>query len=503
MGVVATFLALPLVNAAYPGYLDHAEPNIASVSWLVLQGQPLYHAITSPSRYTLLYGPSCYLPYVAGLWLGGGHLLSLRCVVVAANFTIAYCLWRTYRSILGGFASLLVLAVVLAFLYVPRPNHYLLQIRSDVLMLAAVALGLYATSLRTAVGALVLGLASAFVLDTKIIAFIYVVPLLLIFASRAGWRLTWAAAFWALGASALPFLLPNVSLLAYLDWVHRATGHPTAVADLLATLRTLPIFVVPLLLLAGPLPWQNGRAMEYLQKNRFRFLALLGCMACAVATSSRIGAGSHYMLPFVPVLGYEYALLYKATGASVADRWPLAFRYACAGVALVGAVRIAGGLEELVRWNWSHWREAAETEAYVHEILRKCRGNAVQMGYGNVEAPATFFRSEVVFATNRLVVDDEALCDMDLDGIKLPASTVDLITRCSNDVWLIPAGQEPFSTTNTFFLLYPDVVPPRPLFGSEVASAFVRRHHKKESVGPYDLWVCDGAECAADPAPAY
>jgi hypothetical protein len=493
VAIVAGFVALPLVNAAYPGYLDHAEPNVAAVSWLALKGTPLYHELTAPSRYTLLYGPSCYLPYAAGLWIGGGSVVSLRCVVLAANLAIVSCLWRSYREILDGAAALLALAFVLVFLYVPQPNNYLLQIRSDVLVECAIAVGLLAVSLRSSVaGPLIMGVAAAFVIDAKVIAFIYVVPLFGLFAARRGRRATLAAALCTLVAASLPFLLPNVALHTYLEWLHRASGHPTSASDLMSTLRTLPILVSPLLLMVGPLPWRVPGVTAYARKNRLRLLALLACLVCAVVSSGRIGAGSHYLLPLVPVLGYECALLYRATGAPCAIQFPMAFRYAWSCVALVVVIRVGGGVRETVSGYWSQWRRAGATLADVHAILRKYGAHEIQMGYGDVEDPVTYFRPEVVFATNHLLLDEQALSDMGLDGVPLPAATIDAIAGCASDVWLIPRGKSPFAIRNYFGEAYPGVVRSQRMFSASFVDAFMGHYSKVESIGAYDLWMCDG-----------
>jgi hypothetical protein len=172
----------------------------------------------------------------------------------------------------------------------------------------------------------------------------------------------------------------------------------------------------------------------------------------------------------------------------------VAFGYASACVALVGAMRIGGGLRELFRWNWSNWQSASAAQNDLRGILRRYRDYNVQMGYGETADYASFYRPEIVFATNRLVVDAQALSDMDLDGIELPPATIDAIVGCANDVWLIPRGEEPFLLPNAFSAfsaIYPEVVPPRRLFGAAVADGFVQHHQKKESVGPFDVWTCN------------
>src|ERR1700739_3052456 len=50
--VVISYVVLLVLNTSYPGYLEHVEPNIASVSYLLAQGGPLYHDLSSAQRYS-------------------------------------------------------------------------------------------------------------------------------------------------------------------------------------------------------------------------------------------------------------------------------------------------------------------------------------------------------------------------------------------------------------------------------------------------------------------
>src|SRR6185369_13172576 len=101
----------------------------------------------------------------------------------------------------------------------------------------------------------------------------------------------------------------NVSISQYAQWLRRATGHPSAIGDLMSTLRTLPILLAPLLLILGPTPWKDPKLVAWLRQNLLVLLVLVPCVALAVMASTRIGAGSHHLLPFIPLLGYLYAEL--------------------------------------------------------------------------------------------------------------------------------------------------------------------------------------------------
>jgi hypothetical protein len=490
--VLVGFAALLAINVAFPGYLDHAEPNIASVSWLVLKGAPLYHAIDAPERYSLLYGPTTYLPYTAALALGGGSAASLKGAVLVADVVMIYFLWRAYRSQLAPAPALLVTVFVLLFMHALRPNHYFFQVRADVLCLSAIAVALFGASQRSGwAGPVALAIGSAFVADTKATGFAYLLPLFAAFYGLRGLRLSALVALAAMALAGLPFLLPNVSLPQYLDWLHRATGHPQARDDLVATLRAWPILVFPLVLIAGPVPLRNPKFIEFVRARRLTLLALLVALAFATFSSSRIGAGSHHLLPLLPTLAYEYLLLHRALGGEFAARNPFAFRYVWACMALVLLIRIGGGFAEVLS-PWRDWKRAARVSDEVRSLAGGYRHPGV--GWGDALDDVTYYRPEAVFAAGRLLVDEVALSDMDLDKIPVPSSTIQAIDTCFIDAWLIPKNEEPFSMSNSFSTYYPKLVPPpRPLFGAAFRTAFARRYSKRGSGEFFDLWVCDTA----------
>jgi hypothetical protein len=488
--VLTVFVVLVALNTAFPGYLDHAESNIASVSWLLLRGAPLYHPIDFASRYSLLYGPTTYLPFAAALGIGGGTLLSLKASMLVANFVMVFFLWRSYRPLLDPLGALVALALVLTFLFVPRPNHYLFQIRSDVWIICAMAVGLFGASRREGLaGPIALTAAAAFVVDTKASGIIYVLPLLAMFYGARGWRASLMIAVGIACVAALPFLAPNVSLRQYAQWLRRATGHPRAMLDLLSTLRTLPILAMPLFLILGPTPWRDARVVACLRENRLVLLTLGLCLALAIAASTRIGAGSHHLLPFLPLIGYEAILLFKAADGRFARRHPLAFRYLFACTAVVALARVGGGVHDTCA-TWARWKWAEAVGDDVHAVLTRYGGHEVAMGYGDALDPVTNFRPAIVFATDRLPLDTVALSDMEMDKIPLPKATLDALDECTTDVWLIPKGQEPFATGNTFSEFYPLLVPRGHLFNSEFRATFARRYSKAESTPYFDVWTC-------------
>ena len=316
--------------------------------------------------------------------------------------------------------------------------------------MAATAFSLFGATRRAGlVGPAALALGTAFIIDAKLSGIVYVVPLFAIMYQLRGWRPAVLVGLASIGLAVLPFLMPNVSVVEYGHWLQRAAKHPSSFSDLLATLRTLPIWFVPLLLILGPTPWREARVLAWLREDRVVLIALSVCLAGGVFASRRIGAGSHHILPFAPVLGYEYTRLFNSMGGlGFGKRWQWQCRVASACLALGIGIRIAGGLLE-VGSPWGEWRATLAMRDEVRAILSANPGSRVEMGYGATVDWRSYFRPELVFATNHLLVDEVALSDMTMDGIPLPSTTVVSLEACAT-VWLIPRGEEPFSLPSTF-----------------------------------------------------
>jgi hypothetical protein len=502
LAVLAAFTALLVASAAQPGYVDHAEPNIASVAWLALRGAPLYHALDASDRYSLLYGPGSYLPFSAALWLGGGAVPALKLLVLVANVASLSFLWLAYRQVLDRRRALLALACVVLLMLVPRPNHYLLQVRGDVLVVAAVTAGVFATAARSRPQTLALLVGSAaYALAAKASAFLYFGPLFVRLAARRGWAVALAGAAAAACLSLAPFLLPNVSLPFYLDWLRLGTTHPTTAADFVSSARTLALLLAPAPLLLAAGPWKVPALAAYLRQNRVPLAALGVCLAAVLAVSSKCGSGPHHLLPFVPVLGYEYVLLFRAMreSKSAARRTRIPVRLAWAGFAVVVAARVGGGIAE-VGASWTSDGHAARAAiADLRSILARHPLERIEMGYGARHTPSTSLRPELVVASDRLTVDEAALTDMQLSGLPIPDATIDGLRSCATHLWLIPKGEPPFALPNVYGVFHPELVPSRPLFDRAFRDAFVEAYALYESTAYFDVWKCREAREARGP----
>ena len=70
-------------------YLDHVEPQIATVSWFFEYGKEIYNKTTDYERYSLIFGPITYYSnYIAMKFLGASIISSKIVSFLFLNLTL-------------------------------------------------------------------------------------------------------------------------------------------------------------------------------------------------------------------------------------------------------------------------------------------------------------------------------------------------------------------------------------------------------------------------------
>ena len=491
---LAAYLLALFANTTYPGYLEHIEPNIASVSFVLMKGKPLYHDLDSTQRYSFPYGPMAYLPYAVALRLMGANILSLKIIVLLANLLTVILLWRCYRRLLDPSCTLLVIAAIFAYLLL---YDYVFQVRGDILVIFSVALGLYAVLVAPAwLAMLQLAFACGVAFDIKVTALFYFLPLYSLLSCRCGWRPVILAAIGAATVALAPFLLPGVSAAGYLDWLRLTSREPLVRSEALRELRLLPFVFAPL----GLLLWQmakrsRGLLATYLDDNQPFLIVLGGCLAVIAVTSSKIGAGPHHFLPFYPILGYVCADVYSKTqGATVVARTPIGsfIPLFSTWIAIAVLIQLGSAFPQTVSTLLTSRSHARAVAGDLETVMKNHPGKKIEMGYGgwNSKHQLTYFRPALVFAGNPFTIDALALGDMQLSGLTIPPSTLEYLRQCKTQIWLIPKDESPFSLPNVFSLMAPRLFSVRPLFSDQFRQIFFQQYRKQGSSTYFDIWEC-------------
>lgn len=118
----------------------------------------------------------------------------------------------------------------------------------------------------------------------------------------------------------------------------------------------------------------------------------------------------------------------------------------------------------------------------IQHILASYPDTTIGMGYGS-NYEATYYRTALVFAGNRILVDAAALMDMQESGLGIPSQTIEALDSCQTQIWLIPKGDKPFEINN----FYP---PYNQLFSERFKNVFLKRYKLREQTKYFDIWVC-------------
>ena len=306
----AAYLALLALSTTYLGFCDHVEPNIVAVSSLAGRGAPLYHGLESAQRYSLLYGPMSYLPFVWALRIFGPHVLSVKLVVLFLNAALLVFLWHSYRTRVNAQQATMATVLVLPFLLAGEP--YLIEIRGDVVMLVAAAMGLTgALSASRWRAGLLLAAGAGICVAAKITGGLYFVPLFAMLYRR-GIRTTTLTLLGAGFVACLPFAWPAVSIPNYFLWLREAGHHPLAGFEVVRNVKTLVTISVPVVLLFWRLYERDRQVFfNYIRREKIFLLSLAASIGLMSITASKIGSGEHHYLPFYPLLGYLCCDLYS------------------------------------------------------------------------------------------------------------------------------------------------------------------------------------------------
>ena len=491
------YLLILVCNTLYPGYLEHVEPNIASVSFILLKGAPLYHDLASTQRYAFPYGPMAYLPYTVALGTLGANVLSLKLVVLLANLCLLWLLWRSYRKVLDPGGALLVTSAVVALLLL---FDYVFQVRGDVLVILSVALGLYAVLCASRWrSTLLFALACGLSFDIKFTAPFYFAPLFVLLIGRHGWRPAALASAGAVVLAVVPFFVPGVSVLRYLEWLHQTSRQPLSRGEFLRELKLLPVICAPFVLILWQLANRGqGYLASYLREKRFFLLVLGACLAAVAVSSSKIGAGSHHFMPFYPTIAYACADVYSkirdAAIATTVDPRPTITPLLWCWLTIAVVTQLGIRLVPTVKMLLQSRSEASAVVSDLEAVMKNHPGKNIEMGYGgwNSKYESTYFRPALVFAGNPFTIDAVALGDMQLSGVvAIPDSTLEYLQQCRTQIWLIPKGDAPFSMINVYSLMDSHLFPERPVFSDEFRRIFFQQYRKQPPTKYFDVWECE------------
>jgi hypothetical protein len=464
--ILALYLAQVVGYALGHSYYDHAEPSVAALSWLVIQGQAPYHDPASAERYSHVYGPWAFLLPGAVMGLLGPSIVTSKIAGACAGLLSVLASFLAVRRVQPSARAIgWTAAVALGFLMF---RNYSFWNRPDALLaLGAAAAMLGVGAGRPAVRESAVGIALGLMAGLKITGPLYGLGAVVLLFESGGWKAVARAAVLALLVWAAPYALwPQIDWRAHVEWLAISAANG----------------------LTWQLLWQNAAWMAFLllpvaQRTWTRrerpdgaTLATIAGMAGVAIAAAKPGAGPYHLLPFIPVLAALDAGV--ASGARAVLRSAATFR---AAQLVAGFVLAAGSqayfLSGLHRSDWN----GLHRELTV--LLEEPALARAQVGYADA-GPATYLRPLAVFRSGEYLLDAPAIQEHQLSGVAIPVATIARIERCEIPVWILPRG-EPFSAVNA----YPQTGHRR-LFPEPFRKAFLARYVRSQSGRYLDVWTC-------------
>lgn len=454
--------------------IQQDEANILSISAATVRGLPMYHPPVSPDfSYSLMYGPVNFLIYAAALMAGGvDRFWILRASLVLAALGICVTLGvvvRRYVS-LGSTVALLTFPVSVLL----QRADISLSLRSDLWIVLFTSLAI-ASSLLPAgeiVAIVLTGVFGGLVVGLKITAATALLFPLYVLYRRFGLRAAGCCVAVVIGVFFAPFLIPNVSLRGYVDWILFTRTEGLSALSMTYNVFFATFLVSPLLMMEWTL-LRYGRAFR---SRMPEFGIIVFCLLIGVFTSKN-GSGVYYLWHIVPsVVVYmamaakDLAELPEEVGAAPIYRVVVACTlFACTYVPRAFAY---------VRQSLMPPGVAAARQS-IDRYLDEYKGRStVQMGYGSVDGDyRTLLRYVLVYRGQPYALEGNT-ARFETRLLPFPRNVLEQMSTCRSGVWLVPHGQPPFD-----LWVFPDAL----------REVFLRNYRIEQSDGVFDVWGCKRA----------
>jgi hypothetical protein len=458
------YCGLALAYVLYPNFSDHAEPAMATLGIILLQGRPLYPGLDDYSFHGLLYGPLIAEIQAGALFLGSaiGDLsvtLSSKLAGVLAFLLASGLFFRTARG--WDFGRTYYTLYLLPFGILGFWN------RSEPLFLLLVTFCFWIVETcgrRPAL--LALGICAGLASGLKLHGFLYIAPAAVLLMTREEFNLD-VVLLPAVAAAAAFFLLyspANVSLYSFFAYLLFGAEHGLSWQLFAQNLAFICALWTPLIVaLAAVGRWRVLREPE--------LLALAALQIAAAVVGAKPGAGIHHLLPFIPANALAFARHTGKDAARVAAV-PLVWL-----AVLAPGAAVAGDLAYRMGRDWRTYERARE------ELLRiRDRHPDLVMGVGGGNYyPYTFLRPLLADGGPPQI---EYSSYMDLKFVGVPDTPlVRAFESCEIRYLAMPKREPPFSLASYY-------VSGVPMFSDTLRDTFAHRFAKITQGTWYDTYEC-------------
>lgn len=493
--LIANYILLLVLYATHNNFFDHAEANIATVSWLFQTGKPIYHDLEAAERYSIPYGPMLYVINGFFLNLLKPSIFSAKIGGIVAGGLSLLLIFYNSKKLVGsqlatfcsGYISLIFISIYFYFVAATFWN------RSDSFLVMFVALGLI-TAVKTNPWLAILGsvLSIGISVNLKIHGVLYFLPLYVLFYCRHGIVSTSISILGSLIIAVFPFLnLPQASLKNYVFWLREFGEQGLSLNLLWGNIVWSIYFLAPILLLFAYFRVINKNEFNiFIQKHKYFISSIVISLFGVALLGSKQGAGMNHLVPFIPVWAYLFALTLSKV-ITVEKRY--VFKninkyYYGFYISLIGAlltITVLRGIaneSKLIDLSKKYDNEPIHE---INEVVKSYPGITIGMGYGG-HYDLTYYRPILAYYGNPYLIDAVSMMDSEFLGKGIPTETLKALSSCQTDLWLIPKGGSPFKLYNYFNQ--------RQVFSEEFQSTFLLNYELRNHTKHYNLWFCKKKE---------
>ncbi|WP_196591926.1 hypothetical protein [Pectinatus frisingensis] len=477
---LAAIIFIGVTYVCWVGFIDHGEVNMSAVSWLLAEGKPVYTDLNADERYSLEHGPVIYLVTAGVMRLMGPSLLTAKVpgyvALVLSIIISAICFYR-----LVGIKKAIYLIGLETWILLKWP--FIFMNRDDSFMLLCMVIGLLSVMARDSKNFIGIGISLGILVNLKIHGFIYFLPILVLAYKYDGWKRVVCGLLLAFAIAIIPFLLPEISLVNYLQWLLKAAAHGISIKIFVGNL-IYTLLLVFLIVAMGFLYGVNWNS--FCQEHRALIITSAISTLIINIIGAKLGSGSYHLIPLVPILLYFVALIIKVNLVNTSQKK----MYAGAVLALIVLLVVSGNainsqqrlLEKINKYSY-----AANVIEEIRAVESNYNGHTIEIGYGE-DKTYSFYRQFIpllVFDGNPYLVDGAALMDMQLAGLPMPQTTISDLTNGKTKIWLIPKGNEPFSLHSYYDSSHA-------LFEKSFGDTFKEHYSLVEQLIYFDVWVYQG-----------
>lgn len=477
-----TLAGCSLIYALSATVGDHVEASVSAIGLAWRNGQPLYHAMDAPERYSLLYGPALY--GFNRLWyaLVPEPLLAGKLAAAFSNSVAMASIYLFSRARLGRRDAVCVVGFAATYLlsYHVTP----LGARGDSTLLALVALAIVALpddkapARERLLRSICVGVAIGLATGVKAQAAVYFLPAVASLSiQRDPFRNMAVAVASAASFAALPFVLfDHVSLVRYLAWLSQAAGHPRSFSAAFHTALWAVFLLAPLIVTYGLA--SNRRSA--IHSDRALLLGLALATLGVVFFGAKVGAGRHHVVPLIPSVMWLWTRAWGSIERGLSDR--SAARYSMLLTAGLVVLLGYGVFRMVASYRWVDDALARSAGRELDHVLERESGRSVAVGYGEPKS-LSYLRVVPLAAGHPYLLDSITLMDLSLTGRGVTPATLKLFESCAVESWILPAHSPPFVLSNYYF-------PDQNVFGSALPSTFEAHYSRVYTLEHLAVWRC-------------